>query len=212
MYCILFFFFQAEDGIRDVAVTGVQTCALPISAHLPKTSAVVSSRPAATSSSMVLDRVSNRSVSSRSARISRVASIDSRSFTRESRKSLSTRYFGGWRRFSTNTTRFAVASFKYVFSLSRRSVAVTFLTAMEARAIESLPNVRYAQSNVHLMSNAVKLRAGGAGGSGAAWGRRRTPLPSEPRSLKGGYPPIARGGQSDRSRLTVVRGAAGTGR
>src|SRR2546429_3738626 len=27
---MLFFFFQAEDGIRDVAVTGVQTCALPI--------------------------------------------------------------------------------------------------------------------------------------------------------------------------------------
>src|SRR2546429_6250073 len=27
---ICFFFFQAEDGIRDVAVTGVQTCALPI--------------------------------------------------------------------------------------------------------------------------------------------------------------------------------------
>src|SRR4030066_1619598 len=27
----LFCFFQAEDGIRDVAVTGVQTCALPIS-------------------------------------------------------------------------------------------------------------------------------------------------------------------------------------
>src|SRR5256886_13509951 len=30
--CILvFFFFQAEDGIRDLTVTGVQTCALPIS-------------------------------------------------------------------------------------------------------------------------------------------------------------------------------------
>src|SRR6266436_8356641 len=27
---MMFFFFQAEDGIRDVAVTGVQTCALPI--------------------------------------------------------------------------------------------------------------------------------------------------------------------------------------
>src|SRR5687768_18465220 len=27
------FFFQAEDGIRDVAVTGVQTCALPIYAE-----------------------------------------------------------------------------------------------------------------------------------------------------------------------------------
>src|SRR2546422_668045 len=30
LLCFLFFF-QAEDGIRDVAVTGVQTCALPIS-------------------------------------------------------------------------------------------------------------------------------------------------------------------------------------
>src|ERR1017187_10993359 len=28
---IFFFFFQAEDGIRDTSVTGVQTCALPIS-------------------------------------------------------------------------------------------------------------------------------------------------------------------------------------
>src|SRR5687768_17865404 len=27
---MVYFFFQAEDGIRDVAVTGVQTCALPI--------------------------------------------------------------------------------------------------------------------------------------------------------------------------------------
>src|SRR2546430_7578217 len=28
---VCFFFFQAEDGIRDLTVTGVQTCALPIS-------------------------------------------------------------------------------------------------------------------------------------------------------------------------------------
>src|SRR6266436_3657974 len=35
---LLFFFFQAEDGIRDVAVTGVQTCALPISPDTKKTS------------------------------------------------------------------------------------------------------------------------------------------------------------------------------
>src|SRR5688572_32917447 len=28
--CSVFFFFQAEDGIRDLTVTGVQTCALPI--------------------------------------------------------------------------------------------------------------------------------------------------------------------------------------
>src|SRR2546430_6193408 len=31
MYRLCFFFFQAEDGIRDLTVTGVQTCALPIS-------------------------------------------------------------------------------------------------------------------------------------------------------------------------------------
>src|SRR3989441_12576622 len=31
MRACLFFFFQAEDGIRDKLVTGVQTCALPIS-------------------------------------------------------------------------------------------------------------------------------------------------------------------------------------
>src|SRR2546430_3881974 len=36
LFCLLytiflfFFFFQAEDGIRDLTVTGVQTCALPI--------------------------------------------------------------------------------------------------------------------------------------------------------------------------------------
>src|SRR5258708_10754152 len=30
----VFFFFQAEDGIRDDLVTGVQTCALPISTYL----------------------------------------------------------------------------------------------------------------------------------------------------------------------------------
>src|SRR5437588_1003295 len=31
MFVVVFFFFQAEDGIRDHCVTGVQTCALPIS-------------------------------------------------------------------------------------------------------------------------------------------------------------------------------------
>src|SRR2546430_6808995 len=31
LFFLIFFFFQAEDGIRDLTVTGVQTCALPIS-------------------------------------------------------------------------------------------------------------------------------------------------------------------------------------
>src|SRR5437879_11994119 len=29
-FSVFFFFFQAEDGIRDTSVTGVQTCALPL--------------------------------------------------------------------------------------------------------------------------------------------------------------------------------------
>src|SRR2546422_11759317 len=37
------FFFQAEDGIRDVAVTGVQTCALPI--YVPTRPATSRLRP-----------------------------------------------------------------------------------------------------------------------------------------------------------------------
>src|SRR5690625_5743879 len=35
--CRCFFFFQAEDGIRDGHVTGVQTCALPISRRVRRT-------------------------------------------------------------------------------------------------------------------------------------------------------------------------------
>src|SRR5690606_41113238 len=33
--CVFYFFFQAEHGIRDFLVTGVQTCALPISEEVP---------------------------------------------------------------------------------------------------------------------------------------------------------------------------------
>src|SRR5690606_40850824 len=42
--CIVcvYFFFQAEDGIRDFHVTGVQTCALPILGVVTGTSATVS--------------------------------------------------------------------------------------------------------------------------------------------------------------------------
>src|SRR5699024_11657718 len=36
IYLISIFFFQAEDGIRDRNVTGVQTCALPISKYNQK--------------------------------------------------------------------------------------------------------------------------------------------------------------------------------
>src|SRR5260370_30841558 len=54
---LLFFFFQAEDGIRDSSVTGVQTCALPISCgagfcfgcHLP----ILLQRPSKQASSLL---------------------------------------------------------------------------------------------------------------------------------------------------------------
>src|SRR5439155_12896113 len=36
VFYFFFFFFQAEDGIRDGHVTGVQTCALPISEHVER--------------------------------------------------------------------------------------------------------------------------------------------------------------------------------
>src|SRR3712207_7011331 len=42
---LFFFFFQAEDGIRDIGVTGVQTCALPISVPGPSGAAEVRSLP-----------------------------------------------------------------------------------------------------------------------------------------------------------------------
>src|SRR2546427_2963822 len=45
---LLFFFFQAEDGIRDLTVTGVQTCALPIS-NVWSASPTAASSPSASS-------------------------------------------------------------------------------------------------------------------------------------------------------------------
>src|SRR5699024_11877392 len=46
-FFLVFFFFQAEDGIRDRNVTGVQTCALPISMlDSPRSSSPISSTSA----------------------------------------------------------------------------------------------------------------------------------------------------------------------
>src|SRR2546430_10002664 len=53
--CVVFFF-QAEDGIRDLTVTGVQTCALPISNRpvptIPQTKSKDAKRPARGSSAL----------------------------------------------------------------------------------------------------------------------------------------------------------------
>src|SRR5690349_25153216 len=52
---MLYFFFQAEDGIRDLYVTGVQTCALPISERMV-VPALVSGDPMQRSSAIVKPR------------------------------------------------------------------------------------------------------------------------------------------------------------
>src|SRR5207302_4554969 len=46
-YILFLFFFQAEDGIRDFHVTGVQTCALPISERLPARPRILAAAEAA---------------------------------------------------------------------------------------------------------------------------------------------------------------------
>ena len=50
----VFFFFQAEDGIRDIGVTGVQTCALPISLSLSVSFSHVSNSKQSVASPMLL--------------------------------------------------------------------------------------------------------------------------------------------------------------
>src|SRR2546430_8191113 len=75
----MFFFFQAEDGIRDLTVTGVQTCALPICSagwtifrypegtSLPSATATMSSGPKIAQSTIPpIDRKSTRLNSSHS--------------------------------------------------------------------------------------------------------------------------------------------------
>src|SRR5688500_13192803 len=45
LWCLCFFFFQAEDGIRAYKVTGVQTCALPILYPIPLDLATLGVQP-----------------------------------------------------------------------------------------------------------------------------------------------------------------------
>src|SRR5436305_3901321 len=60
-FFFFFFFFQAEDGIRDADVTGVQTCALPISSRAP-----ASSRRSDSVSLLAVSSMSHRERKSRS--------------------------------------------------------------------------------------------------------------------------------------------------
>src|SRR5215203_2428832 len=71
----IFFFFQAEDGIRDIGVTGVQTCALPISRW--DLSRIAASSAPSFLSQRLLSSISSRKAPHRemmAARCSRMAS------------------------------------------------------------------------------------------------------------------------------------------
>src|SRR5437763_12805047 len=57
---VFFFFFQAEDGIRDTSVTGVQTCALPILASRSRSS-LLTARASLTSASLSESSVTTHS-------------------------------------------------------------------------------------------------------------------------------------------------------
>src|SRR5206468_5458445 len=62
LFCFFFFFFQAEDGIRDLIVTGVQTCALPIFAEAFVAAAIaapasIAAATKASASSLSLGRI-----------------------------------------------------------------------------------------------------------------------------------------------------------
>src|SRR5947208_5086693 len=71
----LIFFFQAEDGIRDDLVTGVQTCALPISRNSASASSV---RPSASSVSASRSRTASDRPSSAARRYFSAAAAGSR--------------------------------------------------------------------------------------------------------------------------------------
>src|SRR5690349_23622917 len=73
------FFFQAEDGIRDLYVTGVQTCALPISCSSPWGRKTRSRGSSATSASSSTSGTCRKSTRRRWARRTRAYSSDRKS-------------------------------------------------------------------------------------------------------------------------------------
>src|SRR5688500_20173124 len=70
---MIFFFFQAEDGIRDYKVTGVQTCALPISRRMAARTGKASTRARASACRSASSGISSkaRTPAGRSSRASR---------------------------------------------------------------------------------------------------------------------------------------------
>src|SRR5699024_3515149 len=79
---LIFFFFQAEDGIRDRNVTGVQTCALPISRGPPRVLAAFSgdAPSAPRSTPTTLTRVTLHVAPATDADVDEIADLAARTF------------------------------------------------------------------------------------------------------------------------------------
>src|SRR5438552_5774745 len=93
-----FFFFQAEDGIRDDLVTGVQTCALPISSPRPSRGATraATGRPRRRTKRRRRPRPSPRPTTTSSPSCSAAAAASRRPRSEERRVGKEVRS-GGWR-------------------------------------------------------------------------------------------------------------------
>src|SRR2546430_13558399 len=92
LYACRLFFFQAEDGIRDLTVTGVQTCALPISLPLEASRLVSSSFCNQDSSIQASCESSWRSRQSRCVKVTRACAPPARSEERRVGKECRSRW------------------------------------------------------------------------------------------------------------------------
>src|SRR5437762_4453262 len=84
-FFFFFFFFQAEDGIRDTSVTGVQTCALPISSSSTPPTYQHASRARCATSTPATTSAPRRSAARTASRISASRQHPTRSRSEERR-------------------------------------------------------------------------------------------------------------------------------
>src|SRR3712207_185694 len=154
-----FFFFQAEDGIRDIGVTGVQTCALPISFIRARARLSVYASSASTTDSSTPLTTTSTGMPAAFRRARRAGLAEAR--TRRYELSVTTRIhatsLGGWRRGSGCVSTHGVSPVLTWFLLRRRS----------SRRVRSPPRRRTAALMPVAMA-AVLLLVGSVSGAAAS--------------------------------------------
>src|SRR5947209_18193846 len=94
------FFFQAEDGIRDIGVTGVQTCALPIYFHFNRRHA------RSARADQIRSPTENRDLRSEERRVGKSVDLGGRRIIKTKKKKISKKFM---RRDNCNAAMFAGA-------------------------------------------------------------------------------------------------------